>query len=86
MIQSAKGQEIWEKISSALHTKIMTAEDASRENPALLQSCSRNERRDQVLKTACSGNFDILEELFPKPKKLTLSMRIKNKLKRMLPM
>lgn len=85
LIQSDKGKKLFEAITDRIHSKEMTLEQASAQNPSLLKSSPAKENRQEVLDMIREGRFDELEHLFQKPPKESASIfrKATRKLKRL---
>lgn len=78
LIQSERGQKLWEAIAPRMDRKEVPLEDASRQNFAMLASSKPVADRDAVLGRIRSGGISGCAELFcQKPPSLTRSIRNK---------
>lgn len=78
LIQSERGQKLWEAIVPGMDRKEVPLEDASRQNFAMLASSKPVADRDAVLERIRSGGIAGCAELFcQKPPSLTRSIRNK---------
>lgn len=83
LIQSEKGQALWDEISDKIKFKEVSLEQASQQNPSMLVSSKANPKRDEVLKRIREGHIEECETLFVQPK-ISVVDRIKGKVQRFL--
>lgn len=83
LIQSDKGQALWNEISDRIVCKEVTLEQASLQNPSMLTPSKANPKREEVLELIREGRIEECEALFVQPKVSMLS-RIKGKVKRII--
>lgn len=72
LVQSERGQRIWDAITPMLDIREVTLEEASRQNGAMLKPAPAAQNRDAVLERIRSGDLDGCQEYFPvyKPTRL----------------
>ena len=78
LIQSERGQKLWEAIAPRMDRKKVPLEDASRQNPAMLISSKPAADREAILERIRSGSIADCAELF-RQKPPSLIRRIRNK-------
>ena len=83
LVQSERGRRIWEAVASRLTVLEVSAEEASRQNPAMLVSAKPAADRDAVLARIRSGGIAGCAELF-RQKPPSLARRIRSKVRRIL--
>lgn len=83
LVQSKKGESIWNEIRDKVIYKEVTLEQASQQNPSMLTPSKANPNRDSVLDKIREGYIAECENLFVVPK-ASMSSRIKGKIKRLL--
>lgn len=69
---SEKGNWLLEKIAGNIKLKEVSLEEASRQNPSLVQSSERNEKRAYALEKGMNGEFEELRGLFQNESKRSL--------------
>lgn len=79
LIHSQKGKDLFDKVSSELTKKRTELEEAASENPALIRAFPDNPDREEYLKKACKGRYDILTRTVNK--RPSYLKRIKRKIK-----
>lgn len=67
LIQSEKGQDLWNKISDKIKFKEVSHEQASQQNPSMLGSSKANPKREEVLNQIREGQIEKCENLFVQP-------------------
>lgn len=83
LIQSEKGQTLWNEISDKIKFKEVTLEQASQQNPSMLTSSKANSNRNIVLDQIREGHIEECEKLFVQPK-ISMMSRVKGKIKRLI--
>lgn len=83
LIQSEKGQALWNEISDKIKFKEVSLEQASQQNPSMLVSSKSNPKREEVLKQIREGHIEDCENLFVQPK-ISMVDRIKGKMQRLI--
>lgn len=74
LVQSEKGRKIFSEITDTICSKEMTLQQASMQNPSLLESSPAKANRQEVLDMIREGRIGELENLFPKPQKEKMSL------------
>lgn len=80
LIQSEKGNRVWEEIQQNLFYKEVSLEKTSQQNPSIIKSSKGKKEREEVLKLIKKGRFEECQKLFEIPKQSFLA-KIKNKIK-----
>ena len=83
LIQSEKGQALWNEISDKIKFKEVSLEQASQQNPSMLVPSKSNPKREEVLKQIREGHIEDCENLFVQPK-ISMVDRIKGKMQRLI--
>ena len=83
LIQSEKGQALWNEISDKIKFKEVALEQASQQNPSMLMTSKANPKREEVLKQIREGHIEECENLFVQPK-ISMVDRIKGKMQRLI--
>lgn len=83
LVQSERGQKLWEAIGAKLTVRAVSLEDASMQNSAMLVRSPAAESRDLALAQIRSGDINGCAALFP-VRKSTLFQRIKMLLSRII--
>lgn len=83
LVQSDKGNTLWNEIKNNLVFKEVTLEQASQQNPSMLKPSKAKENREEVLAMIRSGRIEECAELF-ETKKVSYVARLKNKAKRFI--
>ena len=83
LIQSEKGQALWNEISDKIKFKEVSLEQASQQNPSMLMPSKANPKREEVLKQIREGRIEECENLFV-PSKISMVDRIKGKMQRLI--
>lgn len=83
LLQSEKAKKIWQTIGSKIKCKEVSLEQASQQNPSMLNSAKQNPNRDKVLELIRAGKIGECQALFAVPK-VSLLSRMKRKLKHKL--
>lgn len=83
LIQSEKGQVLWNEISDKIKFKEVSLEQASWQNPSMLVPSKANPKREEVLKQIREGHIEECENLFVQPK-ISMMDRIKGKMQRLI--
>lgn len=81
LVRTAKGKDIFEKISSSMKLKEVSYEDGVKGNPAEFKSCDRPIQRDTFFDDMHSMSFEELEHKYAALMKVSLKKRIKRKIK-----
>lgn len=82
LIQSEKGRELWDSIKDRIKFKEVTLEQASQQNPSMLQASKANKKRDVALDKIRNGKIADCENLFVVQKPSVMN-RVKNKMSRL---
>lgn len=83
LIQSEKGQALWNEISGKIKFKEVSLEQASRQNPSMLVPSKANSKREEVLKQIREGGIAECENLFVQSK-ISMVDKIKGKMQRLI--
>lgn len=83
LIQSEKGQALWDEISNKIKFKEVSLEQASQQNPSMLVSSKANLKREEVLNQIREGHIEECENLFVQPK-ISMMDKIKGKIQRLI--
>lgn len=83
LVQSEKGVQLWNSIKENMKWKAVTLEQASWQNPSMLNSSKAKECRKDVLEMIRRGEIEACEKLFEK-REPTFLQRAKGKVKRIL--
>lgn len=81
LIQSEKGERLWNEIRAKIRYKEVTAEQVSQYNPSMLTASKANEDREEVLEKIRTGGFEVCRELFVE-KRLSVFCKVKWKIGR----
>lgn len=84
LLHSEKGKEIFNLIKNSLISKEVSLEDASKYNPSLVESSTRNSKYIQVLNMGINGKFDQIDALLKSQEKISLTGHIKWKIKKLI--
>lgn len=83
LIQSEKGQALWDEISDKIKFKEVSLEQASRQNPSMLVPSKANPKREEVLNKIREGHIEECENLFVQSK-ISIVDKIRDKMKRLI--
>ena len=85
LIHTPNGKKLWRDIESHIKSKEVTLEQASQQNPSLLNSSKANANSELAMYKIKDGKIDTCEEFFKiQIQKPTIFARIKGKVKRMI--
>ena len=84
LVRTEVGKRLFEKVSHDICFKEVCYDEAVRGNPAEYRSPDRPTERDTFFKDLQLMSFDDLQKTYLKPKKITLTRKIKNTVKRIL--
>lgn len=82
LIQSRKGQALWNEISDKIKFKEVLLEQASRQNTSMLESSKANPKREEALNKIRDGRIEECESLFAQPK-IFMADKIKRRILRL---
>ena len=83
LVQSEKGDRLWQNIQHKITVKPVTLEQSSKQNPSMLVSSKANSNRQKALQLISGGNISQCNQFFIQAKP-SLTNRIKGKIKRLL--
>lgn len=83
LIQTEKGQALWNEISGKIKFKEVSLEQASWQNPSMLVPSKANSKREEVLKQIREGGIAECENLFVQSK-ISMVDKIKGKMQRLI--